>query len=62
MSQTVSDLDDDFEELLDQAESEASGQWEEQFVEDMRSRFDEYGPRMFISDKQVEILQRIAKA
>lgn len=59
MSQTVSDLYDDFEDVLDVAESKARGAWEEQFVADLRDKFDEYGERMFLSDRQDEILQRI---
>jgi hypothetical protein len=59
MSQTVSDLYDDFEDVLDIAESNARGAWEEQFVDDLRAKFDEYGERMFLSDRQNEVLQRI---
>ena len=61
MSQMVGDLGDDFDDLLEQAKSEASGQWEENFCDEMRAKYQEYGERMYISDKQLEILHRIAK-
>lgn len=61
MSQQVQDLDYDFEDLLSEAESKARGAWEENFTEDMRDKFDEYGDRMYLSDRQEEILKRIAK-
>lgn len=58
----VRDLYDEreFTDLLDEAEDNASGSWEKTFVSDMRDKFEEYGIGMFISDKQDEILQRIA--
>lgn len=58
----VRDLYDELEftELLDEAENNASGSWEKNFISDMRDKFDEYGTGMFISDKQDGILQRIA--
>ncbi len=59
MSQTVSDLYDNFEDVLYVAGMKARGDWEKQFVEDLADKFDEYGERMFLSDRQDEILQRI---
>lgn len=50
----------EFKDILDAAEDNASGNWEETFVSDMRDKFDEYGLSMFLSDKQQEILERIA--
>lgn len=50
----------EFQDLLDEAENNASGRWETEFVSDMRDRFEEYGTGMFISDKQNEIINRIA--
>jgi len=62
MSQTVQDLydEDEFEGLLDDARMNAANDWEEQFVDDMQGRYSQYGRRMFISDAQVEHLERIA--
>ncbi len=59
---TVADLyqDDEFEGLLSQAEDCAANDWETNFVSDMRDKWDQYGRRMFISDKQNDILNRIA--
>ena len=61
MSQQIRNLDYDFEDLLSEAESNAKGSWEENFVEEARTRFNEYDDRMFLSEKQEEILKRIAK-
>lgn len=62
MSDTVQDhyTDDDFEGLLDDAESNAANDWEEQFVADMKSRYQQYGKRMFITTAQRSHLERIA--
>lgn len=62
MSDTVQDhyTEDDFEFLLDDAESNAANEWEEGFVSDMKERFQLYGKRMYISAAQREHLERIA--
>ena len=62
MSQRVQDLyeEKEFEELLEDARMNAANDWEESFVADMKSRYTEYGRRMFISDAQQEHLERIA--
>lgn len=52
--------DDEFEELLEDARMNAANDWEEQFVADLKDKFDEYGSRMFLSDAQQEHLERIA--
>ena len=49
----------DFAELLSDAQMSASTDWEVQFTEDMVNRFDEYGMDMFISQSQLENLERI---
>ena len=58
----VRDLYDEteFQDILDSADENASGAWEQSFVSDMQEKFDEYGLSMFISDKQQEIIERIA--
>lgn len=50
----------DFEELLETARMNAANDWEEQFVADMKDRYDQYGRRMYLSDSQQETLERIA--
>ena len=62
MSDIVQDhyTEDDFESLLDDAESNAANDWEEGFVSDMKERFQLYGKRMYISAAQREHLERIA--
>lgn len=52
--------EEDFEELLEDARMNAANDWEESFVADMKSRYDQYGRRMFISDAQQGHLERIA--
>lgn len=52
--------ENDFEELLETARMNAANDWEEQFVADMKDRYDQYGRRMFLSDNQQETLERIA--
>ena len=62
MNQRVQDVyeEDEFEGLLDQAMMNAANDWEENFVSDMKTRFDQYGRRMYISDAQQGHLERIA--
>ena len=62
MSDIVQDhyTEDDFESLLDDAESNAANDWEEEFVSDMKARFQMYGKRMYISAAQRQHLERIA--
>ena len=57
---TVADLDIDFDSLLADANMNASTDWEEGFVSDILDRYSEYADTMFISTKQIEILERIA--
>jgi len=52
--------DVDFVELLEDAVARTVGDAEEQFVEDMVDRYGEWGIEMFISDKQIDWLHRIA--
>lgn len=49
-----------FQELYDAAEINATGQWEENFIKDMGEKLRQYGDGMFVSDKQMAVLNRIA--
>lgn len=51
---------DEFETLLDDAEGNANSDWEMSFTADMRERYEDYGGEMFVSEKQLEYLERIA--
>jgi hypothetical protein len=51
---------DELESLLEDARMNASTDWEESFVADMKERFEKYGMGMFISDAQQKHLERIA--
>lgn len=61
---TVADMFDsidEFDDLLSDATDRASGDWEIEFVSDIAQRYEDYEDRMFMSEKQIEILERIAK-
>lgn len=62
MSKVIDEFDSEteFEDLLLNADQQASTDWEMSFVEDMRGRFEQYGMNTYISDKQLETLNRIA--
>lgn len=50
----------EFDDLLAQALSNASSEWEIGFVTDVESRYLQYGDNTFISERQEEVLRRIA--
>lgn len=62
MSERVQDIYDEkeFEELLESARMNAANDWEESFVADMKTRYDQFGRRMYISEAQQTTLERIA--
>ena len=51
---------DNFDELLTCAEDAASTDWEMDFTSSMRIRYKKWGDRMFVSEKQLEQLERMA--
>lgn len=51
---------DDFEVLLDEADSNASDAWEMEFCSKMKINFDMHGEDMFLSNAQHESLLRIS--
>jgi hypothetical protein len=51
---------DNFEELLDAAESSATKDWDVDFVSDLRDRYDKFGDNLYVTDAQLEQLERIA--
>ncbi len=50
----------EFEGLLESARMNAANDWEESFVADMKTRYDQFGRRMYISEAQQTTLERIA--
>jgi len=65
MSTMICDLYDDvsdFGDIMEAADLNAKDGWEMDFVSDMRDRFEQYGAHMYLSEKQREILERIAGA
>lgn len=54
------DTVEDFGLLLNDARMQASSDWEEGFIDDLLDRFERFGSAMSISDKQLEIIRRIA--
>ncbi|UXY55358.1 hypothetical protein [Pseudomonas tohonis] len=62
-SRTVEERFDRVEEftaLLCAAEVVAHGDWDEQFTADLRDNFKRYGPHTYLSDSQLQQLERIA--
>jgi len=63
MTQQVQDLFDDeaeFGELVESARMNAANDWEEKFVAGIADKFKEFGSQMYLSDLQLEHLNRIA--
>ncbi len=63
MSTTVDDFctaDDEIEELLERAKDSARSDREREFLDGLADRFEEYGVRMFLSQKQWDWLESIA--
>lgn len=56
----IFDRPEEFSALLGAAELNASNDWEEQFAADLRANFQRYGTRTYLSDSQLEQLERIA--
>jgi len=54
------DEGEEFEEVLINAETNAKGEREIEFVDSLRDRFEEYGEFMYLSEAQYEWLERIA--
>ena len=50
----------EFEDLLEQAELNASKNWDINFVSDISDKFSQFGEDMYISDSQITQLERIA--
>ncbi|WP_165667946.1 hypothetical protein [Metapseudomonas otitidis] len=51
---------EEFIALLAAAEIGAHGEWDEQFTADLRDTFKRYGPHTYLSDSQLQQLERIA--
>jgi hypothetical protein len=49
-----------FDGMLCAAEAGVGDDWERQFLKEQRERFERWGDTMFLSPKQLTILQRIA--
>lgn len=46
--------------LLEEAAANLSGDWEQDFVGGLRTRYEKWGAEAYVSDKQLQILRRIA--
>jgi hypothetical protein len=51
---------EDFEELLEAAELNAISDWDMEFAADMRSRYFKYKEETYVSENQLQHLERIA--
>jgi len=54
------DSETEFDDLLLTAGQCAETDWEEGFVTDMKSRFERFGMMVYISEKQLDTLNKIA--
>lgn len=62
-NQTIAEQFDRIEEftaLIGAADLNTRGEWDEQFIADLRATFKRYGAHTFLSDAQREQLERIA--
>lgn len=57
----IFDRTEEFAALLGAAELNANNDWEEQFATDLRVNFQRYGASTYLSDSQLETLERIAE-
>jgi hypothetical protein len=51
---------DDFDTLLETAEEQAEKDWDVNFVSDLRDKYEQYRDNLYVSDAQLEQLERIA--
>lgn len=51
---------EDFDDMLIDAELNAANDWEMDFTADLRSKYQIYGEKTFVSEKQLDQLQRIS--
>ena len=56
---TAGDIEN-YADILEQAELNAKNDWEMDFVFDLMNKFDEYGDDTYVSDAQIEKLEKIA--
>jgi hypothetical protein len=54
------DFNIDFESLIESVKERAGTAWERDFVQGIVEKFDTYGTSMFLSEKQMAVLCRIA--
>lgn len=52
---------EEFEDMLEQAEANANNEWELEFTSSIREKFNKYKGDMFVSEKQLEHLEKIAR-
>ena len=57
----IADEIDEFEELLEDAEDQASSDWEMSFLDDIRGKYDQYHGNTYVSEAQLRKLRQIAK-
>lgn len=59
--ETWCDDGDEFEEILENAEDEARTGWEEDFVADMRDKWEQFGLSAYMTEAQFNKLCKIAR-
>lgn len=50
----------EFDVLLEDAEDAATTEWEMDFVSDMKEKYEQYGDKMYVTEKQIAALEKIA--
>lgn len=50
---------DTFSTILDDLGDAVSSEWEEEFYDSIREKFDEYGDDMFLRNRQAAVIEKI---
>jgi hypothetical protein len=50
---------DEFEEIINQALTNARTEWEMQFVDDLYAKWEQWGMDVFITQRQADVLYRL---
>lgn len=57
----VKEYNPDFKTILLEAEAFANTEWDMEFIANLWDKYDAYGENMYVSEKQIEQLERIAR-
>ena len=54
------DSEKEYQEVLDDAERNAETEWEVQFIEDMKAKFERFGMEAYLTNNMKDHLERLA--